>query len=142
MRDNLKAKRKKSIRAEEDALCPHEAGCHRAAFRALLRLAVQDRAIARDQFLVRERTATGQVFVTNASYNALINSFTVAARVGVNEGECSFGHMKSYPFALLIAPKPPKVRGGSGYDIANFGDGCKQPQSGVPSPASSATPPP
>jgi hypothetical protein len=85
-------------------------------------------------FAMGERdTATGQVFVTNASYNALINSFTVAARVGVNEAPCAFERRKSYPFALVVAPRPSKATGGSGYDVGNFGDGGKQPQSGVPS---------
>jgi hypothetical protein len=71
-------------------------------------------------------SATGQVFVTDVSYNSLIDSFTVAGRVGVNETDCSLGRMKSYPFAVVIAPRPPKMPAGSGYDIGNFGDGCKQ----------------
>jgi hypothetical protein len=78
-------------------------------------------------------SVTGQVFVTDVSYDALFNSFSVAARVGVNEPDCNFAHARSYPFAVVIAKRPPRVPLGSGYDIGNFGDGCKQPKSGVPS---------
>ncbi len=53
-------------------------------------------------------SATGQVFVTDVSYNALIDSFAVAGGVGVNETDCSFGPMKSYPFAVVIAQRAPK----------------------------------
>ncbi len=76
-------------------------------------------------------SATGQVFVTDVSYNALIDSFAVAGGVGVNETDCSFGPMKSYPFAVVIAQRAPKIPAGSGYDVGNFGDGCKQPKAGV-----------
>jgi hypothetical protein len=84
----------------------------------------------------KRESATGQVVVTDVSYNALLDSFTVAGRVGVNEPDCSLGTSKSYPFAVVIAKRPPKIPRGSGYDVANFGDGCKQPKAGVPSASS------
>lgn len=80
----------------------------------------------------KAETATGQMFITDVSYNALIDSFSVAARIGVNEEDCHFGRTESYPFAVVIAKRPPKIPNGSGYDVGNFGDGCKQPKSGVP----------
>jgi hypothetical protein len=92
-------------------------------------------------FAVGERdSATGPVFVTAVSYNAMIDSFTVAGRVGVNEEYCRIERSKSYPFAVVIAKRPPQIPGGSGYDVGNFGDGCKQPKAGVPSASSSLTP--
>jgi hypothetical protein len=85
-------------------------------------------------FAAGEReSATGQVFVTDVSYNAVIDSFTIAGRVGVNETDCSFGRTKSYPFAVVVAQRPPKMAAGSGYDVGNFGDGCEQPKAGAPS---------
>jgi hypothetical protein len=84
-------------------------------------------------FAMGEReTATGRIYVTDVSYNALLNSFSAQGYVGVNEEDCSQPRSKSYPFAVAIAPRPTKAPGGSGYDVGNFADGCKPPKSDAP----------
>ncbi len=77
-------------------------------------------------------TATGAVHM-NVSYNAIHESLTVSARVGVNEEGCDFPYSKSYPFALAVVARPPLVPDHPGYGLSNFGDGCKPPISGRPS---------
>jgi hypothetical protein len=87
-------------------------------------------------FTVGEReTATGQVFVTDASYNSLLDAFSVDGVVGVNDEDCSLPRARSYPYAIVIAARPPKLPRNPGFGISNFGDGCKQPKSGAPSPS-------
>jgi hypothetical protein len=77
-------------------------------------------------FAMGERdTATGRVYVTDVSYNALLDSFSAQGYVGVNEPDCTQPRAKSHPYAVAIAKRPPKPAGGSGYDVGNFADGCK-----------------
>jgi hypothetical protein len=85
-------------------------------------------------FAMGEReTATGRIYVTDVSYNALLNSFSAQGYVGVNEEDCSQPRSKSYPYAVAIAPRPNKAPSGSGYDVGNFADGCKPPKTDAPS---------
>ena len=73
-------------------------------------------------FAVGEReSATGQLFVTDVSYSKLSESFAVSGRVGVNENDCKFERMKSYPFAVVVAPRPPRTPTGSGYSVSSAG---------------------
>jgi hypothetical protein len=77
-------------------------------------------------FAMGERdTASERVYVTDISYNALLDSFSAQGYVGVNEPDCAQPRAKSHPYAVAIAKRPPKPAGGSGYDVGNFGDGCK-----------------
>jgi hypothetical protein len=84
-------------------------------------------------FAMGEReTATGRIYVTDVSYNALLNSLSAQGYVGVNEQDCTQPRTKSYPYAVAIAPRPTKAPGGSGYDVGNFADGCKPPKTDAP----------
>jgi hypothetical protein len=56
----------------------------------------------------KRTTATGSLFITNVSFNAIRESLHVAARIGVNEKDCDFPPAVSYPFALVIAKRPGK----------------------------------
>jgi hypothetical protein len=81
-------------------------------------------------------TATGAMFITDVSYNAILELLMVVGRVGVNKPDCHFPPATSYPFALAVAKRPAKAPGFPGYSIGNsvgnFGDGCKPPKSGEP----------
>lgn len=84
-------------------------------------------------FAIGERsTATGTMYINKVSYNAILESLFVGARVGVNEAGCKFLPAKSYPFALAVAERPPQVPASRGNGVSNFPDGCKQPKSGTP----------
>ena len=75
-------------------------------------------------------SATGRVFVTEASYDSLLHSLMVNGAVGVNADDCKIGHVRSFPFAVVVAKRPPVIPKSSGYGLSNFGDGCKPPKGG------------
>jgi hypothetical protein len=87
-------------------------------------------------FAIGKRTgATGQVYVTDASYNTLLSAFSIQAAIGVDVEDCKFGTVESYPYAVVVAARPPVVPKYPGYGVSNFGDGCKPPRAGRPTPA-------
>jgi hypothetical protein len=75
-------------------------------------------------------SATGRVFVTDASYNTVLHSLFVNGAVGVNADDCKIGHVRSFPFAVVVAKRPPVIPKFPGYGLLNFGDGCKLPRAG------------
>ena len=92
-------------------------------------------------FSVGERTtATGALYVTDVRYNAILESFSVSGRVGVNQRDCGLAEAKSYPFALAAAKRPPVVPGYPSFSVSNFGDGCRPPKSGDPAEPRRASP--
>jgi len=86
----------------------------------------------------RRETATGIVQITDVSYNAMLHSWSVSGRVGVNVETCTHQPAASYPFALAAAPRPPDKLS-TGYGTSNFPDGCKQPVIGEPTAIRSAS---
>jgi hypothetical protein len=90
-------------------------------------------------FAIGERMgATGRVIVADATYNTLLKSMLIEAAVGVNGEDCRLERVKSYPFALVVAARPPVVPAYPGYGLSNFGDGCQPPKSGIATAASAA----
>jgi hypothetical protein len=82
-------------------------------------------------FAVGERvSATGRFFVTDASYNGLLHSLIVNGAVGVNADDCKIRHVKSFPFAVVVAKRPPVIPKFPGYGLSNFSDGCNPPRAG------------
>jgi hypothetical protein len=64
-------------------------------------------------------SATAKVFVTDASYNSLLHSFMVDGAVGVNADDCTIGHVRSFPFAVAVAKRPPVIPKFPGYGLLN-----------------------
>jgi len=84
-------------------------------------------------FTVGERqNITGRVYITDASYNKIYDSYSISGAVGVTRSECNQAHKKSYAFALAIALKPPYVPLHPNYSITNFPDDCVPVKSGIP----------
>ena len=72
----------------------------------------------------RRTNATGRFFITDASYNSLLESWTVYGKVGVKEGGCDRSADETYPFGIAVAYAPPRYPITSGGGISNFHDEC------------------
>jgi len=119
---------------------PHGLATSEADFKTILAQVNFDSQIL-ITFAIGKRTgATGRVFVTDASYNALLGAFSIQGAIGVNVDDCQFGRVDSYPYAVVVAARPPVVPKYPGYGVSNFGDGCKPPKAGVAATAPSAKP--
>jgi hypothetical protein len=57
-----------------------------------------------------------------------LNSFSAQGYVDVNEQDCIQTRTKSYPYAIVIAPRPAKARSGFDYDVGNLAAGCSPPR--------------
>jgi hypothetical protein len=78
--------------------------------------------------LGRLSSATGTVYFSKVSYNAIYQSWSVAVRVGVRDNTCAEEQSAdSYPFAIAVAPKPSGPTTGNSLSRSNFADGCKPP---------------
>jgi hypothetical protein len=78
--------------------------------------------------LGRLSSATGSLYFSEVSYNAIYQSWSVAVRVGVRDNTCAEEQSaNSYPFAIAVAPKPTGPTTGNSQSRSNFADGCKPP---------------
>ncbi len=84
-------------------------------------------------FAVGERpNVTGRIYITNASYNTIYESYSISGAVGVTDQDCKEEFKNSYAFAIAIAKKPPEVPLHPSYSIQNFPDKCQPIKSGEP----------
>lgn len=72
----------------------------------------------------RRETATGNIYIVDASFNDLTSSWSVRGRVGVNQEGCAFAEEEKNPFAVVIADRPGKIVSPS-KSITNFPDRCQ-----------------
>lgn len=78
--------------------------------------------------LGRLSSATGNVYFSKVSYNAIYQRWSVAVRVGVRNNSCAEEQSaNSYPFAIAVAPKPSGPATGISQSRSNFADGCNPP---------------
>lgn len=67
---------------------------------------------------------SGKIYITDASYNAILNNWSITGRVGVNQDGCGFTPEKQYPFAIAIAEKPGSLNYTPSSSLSNFPDRC------------------